>query len=120
VYRVRPHPRPGNGSAPRIQTADQGVRESPSGGLLSGCDSCKLCPPIPFGGYSRSGQEWQLITTPGSFDLAGADLSDLELETVVLPPQADEFTCVSCFLVKHRSQIDHQEKLGPICQECAA
>ncbi len=57
---------------------------------------------------------------PGSFDLAGADLSDLELETVVLPPQADEFTCVSCFLVKHRSQIDHQEKLGPICQECAA
>jgi len=57
---------------------------------------------------------------PGSFDLAGADLSDLELETVVLPPQADEFTCVGCFLVKHRSQIDHQEKLGPICQECAA
>ncbi len=57
---------------------------------------------------------------PGSFDLAGADLSDLELETVVLTPQADEFTCVSCFLVKHRSQIDHQEKLGPICQECAA
>jgi hypothetical protein len=57
---------------------------------------------------------------PGGFDLPGADLSDLDLETVVLPPQADEFTCVSCFLVKHRSQIDHEEKLGPICQECAA
>lgn len=57
---------------------------------------------------------------PGSFDLAGADLSDVELDVVVLPPQADEFTCVNCFLVKHRSQIDHETKLGPICVECAA
>jgi hypothetical protein len=39
---------------------------------------------------------------------------------VVLPPQADEFTCVSCFLVKHRSQLDHETKLGPICIECDA
>ena len=58
---------------------------------------------------------------PGSFELAGGDLSDLDdLDVVVLPPQADEFTCVSCFLVKHRSQIDHDTKLGPICLECAA
>jgi hypothetical protein len=57
---------------------------------------------------------------PGSFELAGADLSDLDLDVVVLPPQADEFTCVSCFLVKHRSQLDHETKLGSICQECAA
>jgi hypothetical protein len=57
---------------------------------------------------------------PGSFDLEGGDLSDLDLDVVVLPPQADEFTCVNCFLVKHRSQIDHQSKLGPICAECAA
>ena len=57
---------------------------------------------------------------PGSFDLAGADLSDVERAVVVLPPQADEFTCVNCFLVKHRSQIDHETKLGPICLECAA
>jgi hypothetical protein len=54
---------------------------------------------------------------PGNFELAGADLSDLDLDVVVLPPQADEF---SCFLVKHRSQIDHETKLGPICLECAA
>ena len=26
----------------------------------------------------------------------------------------------NCFLVKHRSQIDHETKLGPICLECAA
>ena len=57
---------------------------------------------------------------PGSFELEGGDLSDLDLDVVVLPPQADEFTCVNCFLVKHRSQINHQSKLGPICLECAA
>lgn len=57
---------------------------------------------------------------PGGFELPGADLSDLDLDVVVLPPQADEFTCVSCFLVKHRSQLDHETKLGPICAECEA
>ncbi len=57
---------------------------------------------------------------PGSFDLPGADLSDLDLDVVVLPPQADEFTCVSCFLVKHRSQLLEESKLGPVCAECAA
>ncbi|WAB81148.1 DUF4193 domain-containing protein [Microcella daejeonensis] len=56
---------------------------------------------------------------PG-FELGGADLADLDLDVVVLPPQADEFTCVSCFLVKHRSQLDHEEKLGAVCRECAA
>lgn len=55
---------------------------------------------------------------PG-FELAGQDLADLDLDVVVLPAQADEFTCVNCFLVKHRSQIDHQTKLGPMCLECS-
>jgi hypothetical protein len=36
-----------------------------------------------------------------------------------LPPQADEFTCVECFIVKHRSQRHHDSKLGPVCAECA-
>ena len=57
---------------------------------------------------------------PGSFELAGADLSELDLDVVVLPAQADEFTCVECFLVKHRSQIDHTNKFGAICAECSA
>jgi len=56
---------------------------------------------------------------PGGFDLTGADLFDVELEVVVLPPQADEFTCANCFLVKHRSQLDHEAKLGPVCSECS-
>lgn len=55
---------------------------------------------------------------PG-FELAGADLSDIDLDVVVLPQQSDEFTCVSCFLVRHRSQIDHDTDLGPVCRECS-
>ncbi|KUF06983.1 MAG: DUF4193 domain-containing protein [Leucobacter sp.] len=55
-----------------------------------------------------------------SFDLGGSDLSDVELDVVVLPQQADEFTCVSCFLVRHRSQRSRDTDLGPICVECDA
>ncbi len=55
-----------------------------------------------------------------SFDLGGSDLSDVELDVVVLPQQDDEFTCVSCFLVRHRSQLDHRSDLGPVCAECSA
>ncbi|WP_298865034.1 DUF4193 domain-containing protein [Microbacterium sp.] len=57
---------------------------------------------------------------PTPFDLPGADLSDVEDVVVVLPAQQDEFTCMSCFLVKHRSQLDHEAPEGPICKECAA
>jgi hypothetical protein len=38
----------------------------------------------------------------------------------VLPRQSDEFTCSSCFLVHHRSQLAEQRKSGPICRDCAA
>ena len=54
-----------------------------------------------------------------SFSLGGSDLSDVELDVVVLPQQDDEFTCVSCFLVRHRSQAAEQSDLGPICADCA-
>lgn len=57
---------------------------------------------------------------PSGFELPGADLSDVELDVVVLPAQEDEFTCVSCFLVKHRSQLAPDTADGPICRECAA
>lgn len=54
------------------------------------------------------------------FDLSDADLSDVELETVVIPPQVDEFTCMECFLIKHRSQLSPQSTEGnPICNDCA-
>ena len=40
-----------------------------------------------------------------SLELPGADLSNEELSFRVIPRQADEFTCSSCFLVHHRSQL---------------
>ena len=57
---------------------------------------------------------------PSGFELPGADLSDVELDVVVLPAQQDEFTCMSCFLVHHRSQLATFKGDQPICSECAA
>lgn len=54
------------------------------------------------------------------FELPGADLSGEELAVRVLPRQADEFMCSSCFLVHHRSQLDHEKAGQMICTECAA
>jgi hypothetical protein len=42
-----------------------------------------------------------------------------ELEVVILPQQENEFTCVSCFLVKPQSQMASKTKLGSVCTECA-
>lgn len=53
-----------------------------------------------------------------SFELPGADLSNEELNVVVLPAQDDEFTCASCFLVRHRSQIAREEDTMKFCLEC--
>ncbi|MBM6546239.1 DUF4193 domain-containing protein [Janibacter sp. YIM B02568] len=54
------------------------------------------------------------------FELPGADLSGEEMSVRVLPRQADEFTCTSCFLVHHRSQLASEGSAGPVCRECAA
>ncbi len=55
-----------------------------------------------------------------SFELPGADLSHEELAVEVRPRQDDEFTCMSCFLVHHRSQLASQKGNQFICKECAA
>ena len=39
--------------------------------------------------------------TAEGFELPGADLSGEELSVRVVPKQADEFTCSTCFLVHH-------------------
>ncbi|MGO1182126.1 MAG: DUF4193 domain-containing protein [Micrococcaceae bacterium] len=52
------------------------------------------------------------------FELPGADLSDEELQVRVLPAQADEFTCASCFLVRHRSQVAKEEGGLLYCTDC--
>lgn len=54
------------------------------------------------------------------FELPGADLSGEELSVRVLPRQADEFTCTSCFLVHHRSQLAYSNGNTQVCSECAA
>ena len=52
------------------------------------------------------------------FDLPGAELSGEDLTIRVLPAQVDEFTCTSCYLVQHRSQLADQGR--GVCLECTA
>lgn len=52
------------------------------------------------------------------FELPGADLSGEELAILVLPAQSDEFTCASCFLVRHRSQIASETGGLMYCRDC--
>ena len=52
-------------------------------------------------------------------ELPGADLSNEELTVKVLPKQADEFTCSSCFLVHHRSRLAEEHNGQLICRDCA-
>jgi Domain of unknown function (DUF4193) len=53
-----------------------------------------------------------------SFELPGADLSGEELQVHVVPVQSDEFTCMSCFLVHHRSQLAREKDGKKYCREC--
>jgi Domain of unknown function (DUF4193) len=55
-----------------------------------------------------------------SFELPGADLSHEELSVQVLPRQSDEFTCSTCFLVHHRSQLASEKNGQLVCSDCAA
>ena len=50
-----------------------------------------------------------------NFELPGADLSGEELSVRVIPKQADEFTCSSCFLVHHRSRLASEKNGVMIC-----
>ena len=54
-----------------------------------------------------------------SYELPGADLSDEEFIVRVMPKQADEFTCSSCFLVHHRSRLARGRNGESICTDCA-
>ena len=54
-----------------------------------------------------------------SFELPGADLSGEELSVRVIPKQADEFTCSSCFLVHHRSRLASEKDGATVCTDCA-
>jgi hypothetical protein len=55
--------------------------------------------------------------TAEGFDLPGAILED-ELLVQVIPVQEDEFTCMSCFLVRHRTQLAREKNGDKYCAEC--
>ena len=53
------------------------------------------------------------------FELPGADRSNEELTVPVVPMQPDEFRCMRCFLVHHRSQLAQRRDGQQICRECS-
>ncbi|MBE1551293.1 hypothetical protein GGC64_005353 [Mycobacterium sp. OAS707] len=53
-----------------------------------------------------------------SFDLPDADLTNEELTVRVVPKQADEFVCSSCFLVHHHSQLALRKDGQQFCNDC--
>ena len=53
------------------------------------------------------------------FELPGADLSGEEFTVRVIPKQADEFTCSSCFLVQHSHRLSRGGPDNPVCVACA-
>ena len=50
-------------------------------------------------------------------ELAGGEDINDELNIRPVPQQSNEFTCSSCFLVKHRSQLVNEKKM--LCRDCA-
>lgn len=58
------------------------------------------------------------IDTAEGIELPGADLSAEELTYEVIPVQVDEFTCYSCFLVRHRSQLAREKAGASYCRDC--
>lgn len=50
--------------------------------------------------------------------IPGGEIVAEELTVVVVPPAKDEFTCSSCFLVRHRSQIAREKDGHLYCLEC--
>lgn len=54
----------------------------------------------------------------GSYELPGAEMTPDEQAVEILAEQADEFTCGSCFLVRHRSQLAKERNGLKYCTDC--
>lgn len=50
--------------------------------------------------------------------IPGGEFIAEELTVQVIPQAEDEFTCYSCFLVRHKSQIARQKDGHLYCAEC--
>jgi len=55
-----------------------------------------------------------------SVGVPGGEFIAEELIVQVVPQRKDEFTCYSCFLVHHRSQMAREEDGHAYCIECEA
>jgi len=53
------------------------------------------------------------------YELPAVDLADDELSIRVVPKQANEFTCSSCYLVLHRSRLARHVGARVVCADCA-
>jgi len=56
--------------------------------------------------------------TVDSFDLPDADITGEELSVRIVPKQADEFVCSSCFLVQHQNRLALRKDGQQICTDC--
>ncbi|MHA7305910.1 DUF4193 family protein [Arthrobacter sp. TMN-49] len=52
------------------------------------------------------------------YELPGGEVSPEELALEIVGQQADEFTCGSCFLVRHRSQLVREKNGLKFCHDC--
>ncbi len=52
------------------------------------------------------------------YDLPGNEVPAEELAMEILSEQADEFTCSSCFLVRHRTQLAGTKGDSKYCRDC--
>lgn len=50
--------------------------------------------------------------------IPGGEIVAEELTVQVIPQAEDEFTCYSCFLVRHRSQIAREKNGHAYCVDC--
>jgi hypothetical protein len=73
---------------------------------------------VPGGGAQTAVIDVDENDTAEGIDLPGADLSGEELTVIVVPEQSDEFTCSSCFLVRHRSQVAREKNGMKYCRDC--
>ncbi|WP_404285633.1 DUF4193 family protein [Glutamicibacter arilaitensis] len=53
-----------------------------------------------------------------AYVLPGGEAGQDEASVDIIPEQADEFTCASCFMVRHRSQLVREDQGQKYCTEC--
>lgn len=105
-----------DGTARTAVDGDGGTRVSEQTGHRSGPQAALK---IPAGSVLTAELvDEDELAAADAFDLPGADLSSEEVSVQILPAQADEFTCSSCFLVRHRSQIAVDRGGRLYCVDC--